>query len=52
MDGKTAATVNGASVKIGVKKGVVMVDGATVTKTDIKTSNGVIHIIDSVMIPK
>jgi uncharacterized surface protein with fasciclin (FAS1) repeats len=52
MDGKTAATVNGASVKIGVKKGVVMVDDATVTKTDIKTSNGVIHIIDSVMIPK
>jgi uncharacterized surface protein with fasciclin (FAS1) repeats len=52
MDGKTAATVNGASVTIGVKDGTVTVDDATVTATDIKTSNGVIHIIDSVMIPK
>jgi transforming growth factor-beta-induced protein len=52
MDGKKAATVNGASVSIGVKKGVVTVDGATVVTTDIKTSNGVIHVIDSVMIPK
>jgi transforming growth factor-beta-induced protein len=52
MDGKTAATVNGASVTIGVKDGTVTVDSATVTATDIMTSNGVIHIIDSVMIPK
>jgi transforming growth factor-beta-induced protein len=52
MDGKKAATVNGASVTIGVKGGVVTVDGATVVTTDIKTSNGVIHVIDSVMIPK
>jgi transforming growth factor-beta-induced protein len=52
MDGKTAATVNGASVTIGVKDGTVTVDGAKVLSTDIKTSNGVIHIIDSVMIPK
>jgi transforming growth factor-beta-induced protein len=52
MDGKTAVTVNGASVTIGVKDGVVTVDDATVLTTDIKTSNGVIHIIDSVMIPK
>jgi uncharacterized surface protein with fasciclin (FAS1) repeats len=52
MDGKTAATVNGASVKIGVKDGTVTVDDATVLTTDIKTSNGVIHVIDSVMIPK
>jgi transforming growth factor-beta-induced protein len=52
MDGKTAATVNGASVTIGVKDGTVTIDDATVLTTDIKTSNGVIHIIDSVMIPK
>jgi transforming growth factor-beta-induced protein len=52
MDGKTAATVNGASVTIGVKDGTVTVDDATVLTTDIKTSNGVIHIIDSVLIPK
>ena len=52
MDGKSAATVNGASVTIGVKDGVVTVDDATVVTTDVKASNGVIHIIDSVMIPK
>jgi uncharacterized surface protein with fasciclin (FAS1) repeats len=52
MDGKTAETVNGASIAIGVKKGVVTVDKATVVTTDIKSSNGVIHIIDSVMMPK
>jgi transforming growth factor-beta-induced protein len=52
MDGKSAETVNGASVTIGVKDGVVTVDDATVVTTDIKTSNGVIHVIDSVMIPK
>jgi transforming growth factor-beta-induced protein len=52
MDGKTAETVNGASIAIGVKKGVVTVDDATVVTTDIKSSNGVIHIIDSVMMPK
>jgi transforming growth factor-beta-induced protein len=52
MDGKTAATVNGASVKIGVKAGADTVDDAKVLTTDVKASNGVIHIIDSVMIPK
>jgi transforming growth factor-beta-induced protein len=52
MDGKEAATVNGASVTIGVKDGVVKVDEATVVTTDIAASNGVIHVIDSVMIPK
>jgi uncharacterized surface protein with fasciclin (FAS1) repeats len=52
MDGKKAATVNGASVTIGVKDGVVKVDKATVVTTDIAASNGVIHVIDSIMIPK
>lgn len=52
MDGQSAATVNGASVTIGVKDGVVTVDDATVVTTDVKASNGVIHVIDSVMIPK
>jgi transforming growth factor-beta-induced protein len=52
MDGKKAATVNGKSVSIAVKNGKVTVDGAKVVTTDVKTSNGVIHIIDTVMIPK
>jgi uncharacterized surface protein with fasciclin (FAS1) repeats len=47
-----AKTVQGASVKIAVKDGKVSVDSATVTATDIDTSNGVIHIIDSVIMPK
>ncbi len=49
---KTAKTVQGSSVKITVKGGKVMVDNANVVKTDIATSNGVIHVIDSVIIPK
>ncbi len=47
-----AKTVQGSKVKIVVKDGKVMVDGANVTKTDIGTSNGVIHVIDSVIMPK
>ena len=46
-----AKTVNGKEVKIMVQGGKVMVDGANVTKTDIKCSNGVIHVIDSVLLP-
>jgi uncharacterized surface protein with fasciclin (FAS1) repeats len=46
-----AETVNGESVDIKVVDGKVMVDGATVIATDIATSNGVIHIIDSVVLP-
>lgn len=47
-----AKTVNGQSVSIKVADGVVMVDGAKVTKTDIECGNGVIHIIDTVILPK
>jgi uncharacterized surface protein with fasciclin (FAS1) repeats len=51
-DGKTAATVNGAEVTVKVDGGSVWVDSAMVTATDIECTNGVIHIIDSVIIPK
>ena len=47
-----AKTVNGKEVKIKVQGGKVMLDGATVTKTDIQCSNGVIHVIDSVLLPQ
>ncbi len=47
-----AKTVQGTSVKIVVKDGTVMIDGAKVTKTDIECSNGVIHFIDTVILPK
>ncbi len=44
-------SVEGANVDVDLRKGV-MVSGATVTKTDIKTSNGTIHVVDTVMIPR
>lgn len=49
---ESAKTVNGQSVTITVKDGVVMVDNAKVVKTDILCSNGVIHVIDAVILPK
>jgi uncharacterized surface protein with fasciclin (FAS1) repeats len=49
---KSATTVNGKSVQIRVEGGTVMVDNAKVVKTDIGTSNGVIHVIDAVLLPK
>lgn len=45
-------TVQGQSLKIETKDGKVFVDGAQVISTDIETSNGVIHVIDSVVLPK
>ncbi|KKL03121.1 fasciclin domain-containing protein [Rheinheimera mesophila] len=48
----SAKTVQGQDLKIAVKDGVVYVDGAKVISTDIETSNGVIHVIDSVVLPK
>jgi uncharacterized surface protein with fasciclin (FAS1) repeats len=49
---KTALTVQGSAVKINAKGGKVMVDNANVVKTDIAASNGVIHVIDSVILPQ
>jgi transforming growth factor-beta-induced protein len=46
-----AKTVNGKSVAIKVSEGSVMIDGAKVIVTDLETSNGVIHVIDSVILP-
>ena len=49
-DGMMAATVNGADVTIGTMGGVT-VNGASVVTADIETSNGVIHVIDAVILP-
>jgi transforming growth factor-beta-induced protein len=50
---KSAKTVQGQLIKIKVKKGKVMLNKTTnVIKTDIGTSNGVVHVIDSVLMPK
>jgi uncharacterized surface protein with fasciclin (FAS1) repeats len=49
---KSAKTVNGASVKISVRGKNVFLNGSTkVTKTDIKASNGIIHVINKVLLP-
>ena len=48
----SAVTVQGQAVSIEVKDGKVYVDGAQVVATDIKASNGVIHVIDAVILPK
>ncbi len=47
----TAATLQGESVTITVMDGKVMIDGAEVIITDILTTNGVIHVIDAVILP-
>jgi uncharacterized surface protein with fasciclin (FAS1) repeats len=45
-------TVQGGELDVVVKDGSVTVDGAKVVKTDIVGSNGVIHVIDTVVLPK
>lgn len=47
----SAKTVNGKDLKISVKGSEVMVNGAKVVKTDVMASNGVIHVIDTVLMP-
>ncbi len=51
LDGKSVKTVEGKSAKIEVKDGAVMINDAKVVKTDIECSNGVIHVIDTVLLP-
>ena len=46
-----AKTVEGSPVKIAVKDGKVKVNDSNVVKTDIGASNGVIHVIDTVLLP-
>lgn len=48
----SAKTLEGSSVTVTVANGGVKIDNANVIKTDIKTSNGVIHVIDTVIMPK
>jgi uncharacterized surface protein with fasciclin (FAS1) repeats len=50
-DGMTATTVQGGDLTIGTEGGVT-VNGANVVTADIEASNGVIHVIDTVIIPE
>ncbi|WP_105201124.1 fasciclin domain-containing protein [Pseudoalteromonas sp. T1lg10] len=49
--GSTVATVNGASIGLSLSGDDLLVNTATVTQVDIKASNGVIHVIDAVLMP-
>lgn len=51
-DGQLLKTVNGKELKVTIKDGKVMVDGAQVIAPDLTGSNGVIHVIDAVVMPK
>lgn len=50
-DGMIVPTLNGASVEINIDGDTVMVNGAQVVTPDIEASNGVIHLIDAVLMP-
>ena len=45
------ATVNGSTINITLNNGKVMINDATVITADVDTDNGVIHVIDKVLIP-
>ena len=50
-DGMKATTVNGSKIMIGVSNNGVTINGANVTAADISASNGVVHVIDQVILP-
>ena len=52
LDGQSAATVSGAEIAISVVDGSVVINGeSTVITADVEASNGVIHVIDTVLLP-
>jgi uncharacterized surface protein with fasciclin (FAS1) repeats len=51
-DGQSLTSVEGGKLMVSVKNGKVMVGGANVTMADVAASNGVVHVIDKVLMPK
>lgn len=51
LNGRSVKTLQGSSIKVKTSHGVQL-DNAKVTQADIKASNGVIHVIDTVLMPK
>lgn len=52
MDTAEVETVNGAIIEVTVENGMVMLNGtATVAATDLEAGNGVVHVIDAVILP-
>ena len=52
LDGKPAKTLNGQDISVSVKDGNVLLNGAKVLIADVPASNGVIHAIDTVLLPQ
>jgi uncharacterized surface protein with fasciclin (FAS1) repeats len=50
-DGQMVTTLNGKQLKVTIKDGKVMIGDATVTAADLAGSNGVVHVIDKVLLP-
>ena len=48
-DGEKLKTINGKELSVHIKDGKVSVNGATIQQHDVKTSNGVIHSLDTVL---
>jgi uncharacterized surface protein with fasciclin (FAS1) repeats len=51
-DGQKAKTVQGGELTVSIEDGKVMINGANVTAADLKGSNGVVHVIDAVLMPE
>lgn len=51
-DGQKVTTVQGEELTVSIKDGKVMINGANVTTADLSGSNGVVHVIDAVLMPK
>jgi uncharacterized surface protein with fasciclin (FAS1) repeats len=51
-DGQVVPTLNGQSLTVSISEGNVMINGAKVTAADLSGSNGVIHVVDGVLLPE
>lgn len=51
-DGQKVKTLQGGELTVSIKEGKVMINGANVTAADLAGSNGVVHVIDAVLMPK
>jgi len=50
-DGQVVTTLNGQTLTVSIKDGVVMINGAKVVAADLAGTNGVVHVIDAVLLP-
>ncbi len=51
-DGQKVKTLQGEELTVSIKDGKVMINGANVTAADLEGSNGVVHVVDAVLMPK